>query len=105
MTAMVNAAYITSDRLPRQIIPGLFWLGGCSNSAGWPGRENAPAIHEPISVYLVVGRDRTLLVDTGHFAHWYAIEPQLEQVLAGRSLDYILPTHPELPHTGNLGRL
>lgn len=102
---MPVAAYITSDRLPREVVPGIFWLGGCSNSAGWPGRESAPAIHEPLASYLVAGRNRTLLVDTGHFAHWYAIEPQLESVLGARTLDYIFPTHPEIPHSGNLGRL
>jgi flavorubredoxin len=53
----------------------------------------------------VVGSEKTVIVDTGHFAHWYAVEPQLEQSLAGRTLDYILPSHQEIPHSGNLGRL
>ena len=102
---MADAAYITSGRLPREVVPGLYWLGGCSNSGAWPGRDPDNGVHEPCSAWLVVGSEKSILVDTGHVAHWYAVEPQLEQALAGRDLDYVFPTHQELPHAGNLQRL
>lgn len=97
--------YVTSDRLPIEAAPGLHWLGGCSDSGTWPGREGIRHTHEHCSSFLVVGSERTVLVDTGHFAHWYAVEGQLEQALDGRSVDYILPSHQEIPHAGNLGRI
>jgi len=100
-----HRAYITNPHLPREVTPGLHWLGGCSDSAGWPGREHLPSVHEPISVYLFVGSERTVLIDPGHAALWYSLEGQIETALAGRPLDYIFPTHPEIPHSGNLGRL
>jgi flavorubredoxin len=52
-----------------------------------------------------VGSERTLLVDTGDPRHWPAIKGQLDEALGGRSLDYVLPTHPEIPHAGNLAAL
>jgi flavorubredoxin len=100
-----HPAYLSTSGFPREFLPGMHWLGGCSNSAGWPGREHLPAVHEPISIYLVVGTERTVLVDPGHSALWYAIEGQLEEALAGRPLDYVFPTHPEVAHAGNLSRV
>lgn len=97
--------YITSDRLPIEAAPGLHWLGGCSDSGTWPGRTIVRHTHEHCSSWLVVGSEKTVMIDTGHFAHWYAVEGQLEEALAGRPLDYILPSHQEIPHAGNLGRL
>jgi flavorubredoxin len=46
-----------------------------------------------------------LLVDTGRPNSWGEISRNLEAALGGRPLDYLFPTHPELPHSGNLGRL
>ncbi|HEX6873505.1 MAG TPA: MBL fold metallo-hydrolase, partial [Micromonosporaceae bacterium] len=84
----------------RRIASGVHWLGGCMQAptAGGP-------VHYHVSTYLVVGSDRTVLVDTGDPRHWPAIAGQLDQALAGRPLDYLLPTHPELPHAGNLPEL
>jgi flavorubredoxin len=103
--AMTHVAYITSPRFPREIAPGLHWIGGCANSSGWPGKEHLPSVHDPMSSYVVIGSERTALIDPGSPGLWYALEAQLEQALGGRTLDYIVPTHPEPPHTGNLTRL
>lgn len=99
-------AYIVRG-LPRRVLPDLAWLGGCSNSAGWPGPAalRRPITHEPCVAYLILGAAKTVLLDTGHFAHWYALQGQLEDMLQGRSLDYVFVSHQEIPHTGNLGRL
>jgi glyoxylase-like metal-dependent hydrolase (beta-lactamase superfamily II) len=84
----------------REITPGVHWLGGCFQAAA-AGR---PA-HYHVSTYLVVGERRTVLVDTGDPLHWPTIERQLVELLGERPLDYVMPTHPELPHAGNLPAL
>ncbi|GAB3430236.1 MBL fold metallo-hydrolase [Actinophytocola sediminis] len=101
---MTTTAYPVTDRLPRQFAPGRYWLGGCSDSGAWPTRKGATT-HEHLSAYLVVGSEKTLLVDTGHYAQWDGIQRQLDECLAGRTVDYVFPTHQEIPHAGNLGRL
>jgi hypothetical protein len=85
-------------RLPREISSGVFWLGACSV------REvGGSVIHSGNSAYLIVGGTRSLLVDTGYVQNFQELSKQVDQCLAGRRLDYIMPTHPELPHSGSLG--
>lgn len=86
--------------LPRQIADGVFWIGGCL-SAYSAGAE----VHYHVSSYLVVGSDASLLVDTGDPAHAPIVAAQIERALDGRDLDYVFPTHPEIPHAGNLPML
>ncbi|WP_165958922.1 MBL fold metallo-hydrolase [Actinomadura sp. KC345] len=102
--AAPRTAYPVSGRLPREFAPGLHWLGGCSDSGAWPTRKGATT-HEHLSTYLVTGTDRTVLIDTGHYAQWDGIRDQLDRCLGDRPLDYVFPTHHEIPHAGNLGRL
>jgi glyoxylase-like metal-dependent hydrolase (beta-lactamase superfamily II) len=87
-------------KAPREIGPGVWWLGDCIEHA-----TAGTSIHLHFSAFLVVGGRRTLLYDTGYPAHWPAIEAQLAEVLDDRELDYVVVSHPELPHAGNLGRL
>jgi flavorubredoxin len=82
---------------PREIADGIHWLGGCFKAL-----SGGPGVHYHVSTFLVVGEARTLLVDTGDPGHWHAISAQLDEILDGRPLDYVFPTHPELPHAGNL---
>jgi hypothetical protein len=86
--------------LPRKITPNIDWLGDCLQVEYQGG-----LIHGHSSIYLVRGSERSLLVDTGHPAHWARIEADLDDLLGGEQLDWILPTHAELPHSGNLHRL
>ncbi|MFD1211861.1 MBL fold metallo-hydrolase [Arthrobacter sp. GCM10027362] len=81
----------------RLIADGVHWLGGCL-TANAQGRE----VHYHVSAYLVVGTKASILVDTGDPAHLPLVLGQLGAALAGRPLDYIFPTHPEIPHAGNL---
>ncbi|WP_165966623.1 MBL fold metallo-hydrolase [Actinomadura sp. 7K507] len=99
-----RTAYPVSAKLPREFAPGLHWLGGCSDSGAWPTRKGATT-HEHLSTYLVAGTDKTVLIDTGHYAQWDGIRDQLDACLGDRPLDYVFPTHHEIPHAGNLGRL
>ena len=102
---LIQRAYVVRGGLPRLVLPDLAWVGGCSNSAGWPGKANVkPVTHEPCMAYVILGQ-KTIMMDTGHFGLWYSLEGQLETVLQGRPLDYVFVSHQEIPHTGNLGRL
>ncbi|MDV7352742.1 MBL fold metallo-hydrolase [Rhodococcus oxybenzonivorans] len=86
----------------REIAPGLFWLGDCLKF-----EYGAEIWHGHVSTYLILGEKRTLLLDTGHPAHWDAVEAALDELLGDRPLDLVLPTHPEMqmPHAGNLPHL
>ena len=85
---------------PREVVPGLIWTGGCL-SYDFEGDQ----IHSHMCSYLLIGSERTLLVDTGHPAHWPTIQATLDRYLDGRTLDYVFPTHSEMPHAGSLERL
>ncbi|GAB3430229.1 MBL fold metallo-hydrolase [Actinophytocola sediminis] len=96
----VYGRYLVHDRFPRRIADGVCWLGGCS--AIFLDRSKPDVSHSALNAYLVLGREKTLLVDTGHPALWPGFEAALDKSLAGRPLDYVLPTHPEIPHGGAL---
>lgn len=64
-------------------------------------------LHSYHSLYLIDGDDGSLLVDTGHPKDWASVERQLDELLASGAppVRYIFPTHAEVPHSANLGRL
>jgi len=82
---------------PRAIADDEIVEGGCFKAL-----SGGPGVHYHVSAFLVVGDDRTVLVDTGDPGHWDAISADLDAILGERPLDYLFPTHPELPHAGNL---
>lgn len=53
-------------------------------------------------VLLILGRDRTALLDCGMAYCWEELLEKLETTLNGRSLDYILLTHTHYDHVGAL---
>jgi flavorubredoxin len=81
----------------REIAPGVTWLIGCLSVP-----KDEERIHSHVSAYLVDGGDRTALIDTGYPAMWQPMEEQLDELLGDREIDYLIPTHPELPHSGCL---
>jgi flavorubredoxin len=85
----------------REIAPGIHWLGGCGERL----EPNGEVLHSAASTFLLVGDTQSLLVDTGAPIHWPLIEQAMDEVLGGRPLDFVVPSHPELPHSGNLPRL
>jgi hypothetical protein len=84
----------------REIAAGVFWLPNCLGR-----REPTGWMHIHAACYLILGPERTLLVDTGHPRCWASIADSLRSLLGDRRLDYVLPTHTEIPHAGNLVRL
>ncbi|GAA2253422.1 hypothetical protein GCM10010402_05710 [Actinomadura luteofluorescens] len=92
--------FVRAERFPRAIGDGVQWIGGCS--ALFLDRSKPDLAHSALNAYLVTGRERTLLVDTGHPAVWPGFSAALDRALDGRPLDYVMPTHPEIPHAGAL---
>lgn len=99
-TQMGDRETVIPEPFPAEIAPGVFWLGSCL-------RGNSPKgeVHTGVWTYLVIGTDKTLMYETGLPQSWEILEPVIEQVLGGRALDYIVPSHPEYPHSGNLPNL
>lgn len=87
-------------QFPREISPGIFWLNYCMGTS-----PKTPELHLHLSIFLVIGSEKTFLIDTSLPTMWRGIEPQLREALAGRKLDYIFVTHPELPHSAGLPNL
>lgn len=89
--------------LPREVSPGVFWLGQCLEQ-----REAKKMYHSYNAAFLVVGETASMLVDTGHPKDFPAIEAQMSQILARDGvapLKYLFLTHQETPHSGGLGRV
>jgi flavorubredoxin len=93
--------------LPRQIAPGVHWLGDCILFPTPQGLAAGKLEHSYMAIFLVAGRDRSLLVDTGHPKDWAMVRRQLDVMFAAGvpPLEWVFPTHPEVTHSGNLGRL
>lgn len=88
-----------SPLITRGIAPGVEWLAACLTLIT---RED---LHSHVSMFLVDGGDRTLLVDAGHPVHRLALLDTLAAILGERQLDFVFPTHPEVPHAGNIRQL
>jgi glyoxylase-like metal-dependent hydrolase (beta-lactamase superfamily II) len=89
-----------SRTLPYELAPNIHWLGGCI-----AGVLDGEEIHGSSHQYLIVGEHETLLVDPGSPSLWERMEEQLDSVLGDRPLDWIFPTHSEIPHAGNFAHL
>ena len=92
----------TTTESPRQLAEGVHWITDCLVMV-----HEGETIHAYSSAYLVHGDERSLIVDTGHPKDWPRIEEQLDrlEVLGIPPVEYIFPTHAEVPHAANLGRL
>lgn len=98
----------------RQVSDGLHWIQECGPHRAkfvesrntWPedwyelGRD----VHIPQNAYLLTGEE-TLLLDTLSPASAETVVREVEELLGGRPLDYLVISHPDLPHAGNAGRL
>jgi flavorubredoxin len=99
----VFGTYFVNAKFPRPIAEGVEWIGGCS--ALFMDQTKQDLVHSALNTYLIVGSEKTLLIDTSHPALWSEYKPALAKALNGRKLDYVMPTHPEIPHAGSLTML
>jgi flavorubredoxin len=92
---------LMNNPLPRELAPGVFWLGNCLEQH-YRGRS----YHGYNSCYLVLGDRAALLVETGHPKDFPIIERQMGPILARHDvpLRHLFITHQETPHSGGLGR-
>lgn len=95
---------------PQQLADGVFWLrgGDCYTYRGELfGLEPDLRLHAYQSMYLIQGDEESLVIDTGHPKDWNGIARELDTLATDGvpDLRYIFPTHAEVPHSGNLGRL
>ncbi len=87
--------------LPREIAPGVFWLGECLEQ-----RQQGKIYHSYNAAFLIVGETACMLCETGHPKDFPIMVAQLEKLLAGKPpLKYLFITHQETPHSGGLGRV
>jgi flavorubredoxin len=99
----------TEDGFPREIADGVWWLGGCfpmGSGDGFGFDLGAHAeLHQHVTSFLVVGAEKALMYDTGTPANWSGTLAGLDQILDGRPIDYLVPSHWEVPHAGNIEKL
>ena len=88
--------------LPREISPGVFWLGDCLVQ-----HSQGKIYHSYNAAFLVIGSEASMLVETGHPKDFPIIERQMRDILArgGGPLKHLFLTHQETPHSGGLGRV
>lgn len=91
-----------TSALPVQLAAGVQWLGECLELP-----HEGQVLHAYHSMFLVHGTTASLLVDSGHPKDWEAIEAQLDGLDADGipPVRYLFPTHSEVPHSANLGKL
>jgi flavorubredoxin len=91
----------TATESPRRLAHGVYWVTDCLVM-----EHEGQTIHAYSSAYLVHGDERSLIVDTGHPKDWPSIESQLNRLEAVvPPVELIFPTHAEVPHAANLGRI
>lgn len=98
----VSEAPATVAQLPRELKPGVYWLGEC---LGVPYGETM--LHAYSSVYLIAGDRDSALVEGGHPHDLEVLDGQLEELFAvGVPVPrYLFATHTETPHCAGFGRI
>lgn len=100
--------------MAREVQPGLFAIQECGpHRAGfvadrntWPEDwyEDGRTVHIPQNAYLIRG-EKSLLFDTLSPAGGDQILAELGDLLDGEGLDYLVVSHPDVPHAGNTARI
>lgn len=92
----------TAEGLPRALTDRLYWLGDCLERV----HPSGVRLHTYHSAFVVAGDERAAVIDTGHPKDWAVIAEQIDQLheQGVPQVGYIVPTHPEVPHSANAGR-
>jgi flavorubredoxin len=88
--------------LPRELTPGVTWIGSCQRQV-----TAERLLHTYNSCYLVSGERESMLVETGCAQELPITLAQLEGLLAAGAppLRWIFCTHQETPHSAGIGWL
>jgi flavorubredoxin len=79
--------------MSREIAPGVHWIN-VNHTIG------EKRVH--IAVYLIENEGDYILIDTGSFNDRNNIQQQINQIVGSASLDAIVVSHADLPHSGNV---
>jgi flavorubredoxin len=94
-------AHAQADPLPRQLAPGLWWLGAC---LALP--HHGVIYHAYQSVFVLAGDDASMIIEGGLPNDVDIIDAQLTRLLEHvPAVRYLWMTHQETPHAGGLARL
>jgi flavorubredoxin len=88
---------VVAPEFPRELADGIWWLGGCNETENFGTK-----LHVHTSPYLIVGTERAVLYDTGLPLHLESLLAQLDSILGQRPVDWFIPSHPEIAHSGSL---
>ena len=94
----------TPQILPREIAPGLFWLGHCMKRL----LANGSSLHLYNCGYLIVGEKHSAFIETGMTCDVLVVMEQAERLIAERNLPeprYVFTTHSEMAHSGGIARI
>jgi flavorubredoxin len=95
MTATEN------DPLPRELAPGLWWLGACLELP-----HRGVIYHAYQSAYVIAGDDASMIVEAGLPLDFDILDDELARIGDRIApLRYIWATHQETPHAGGVGRM
>lgn len=92
----------------REIFDNVYWIEELGPSRDDIAREaldedwyiEGRDVHVPQNAFLFVD-DRTLLFDTTSPANREQMTDDLDDILGDRTLDYLVVSHPDVPHAGN----
>ena len=96
--------------MPHEVVPGIHWIyeGGPDRSETFDLESRRPDWYDPERdvlipqcAYLVEGSDATLLFDTLSPASTDHILDAVDTLVGDRGLDYLVVSHPDVPHAGN----
>lgn len=95
--------------MQRKCEPGFHFLAECGVFSDLndlidfpvPGRD----VHTSYHCYLFMGEEKNLLFDTLPSRKRPQIFGVLDELLDGEGLDYVVPSHADLPHAANTGAL
>jgi flavorubredoxin len=99
----VPGNYFVHSSFPRAIGSGMQWISGCSTLCLEQPQHDL--VHGACNTYLLLGTEKTLLIDTSHPALWGEYQGALAKALNGRQLDYVMPTQAKIPYSGSLSML
>ena len=98
----------------REIAPGVVWIQECGPdrrdiaasliARGQAWYERGRPLHVPQNAYLFRG-DRSLLFDPLSPSAGEQIITDLDDALDGDTLDFLVVSHPDVPHAGNTHRI
>lgn len=96
--------------MAREVHPGLYWIQECGphrasfcadrNTHPEDWYEEGRDVHIPQNAFLLKGEE-SLLFDTLSPAAGDQVLGELDDLLGGDGLDYLVVSHPDVPHAGN----